>query len=199
MVGRRGGCAHAVERCDAEWSSLQGSRCDWALMYNICKIPLHCGLREVRRQEGAVRGHRPSPSQFLRTCVLSIRCIGDGRLGGIDPAHSSFSIFHPSPLLLIPYKPALLSRDLSPCRRALAGPIALLLTKLSTIMLAFTLCLLPIALASPFYPGSASTDAYPPASTTVNTALFPNESVVGYALATATGAQGFAIQTAPAK
>ena len=46
--------------------------------------------------------------------------------------------------------------------------------------------------------GSTTTDAFPPAGTTVNTALFPNEEHVGFALTTATGAEAAAIETAPA-
>ena len=47
--------------------------------------------------------------------------------------------------------------------------------------------------------GATSVDAFPPNSTQPNTALFPPESVVGYAGPTKTGAEGFTYQTAPAK
>ena len=62
------------------------------------------------------------------------------------------------------------------------------------------LALLPVlALASPIIPGSPTAGNYPPASTTVDSAVFPGESEVGYAGPTATGAEGFALQTSPPK
>ncbi|KAF7442912.1 His-Phos-2 domain containing protein [Pyrenophora tritici-repentis] len=46
--------------------------------------------------------------------------------------------------------------------------------------------------------GANTADVYPPASTAVNSSLFPPESVVGFPGPTPTGAEPFAIQTAPA-
>ncbi|KAF2713514.1 phosphoglycerate mutase-like protein [Pleomassaria siparia CBS 279.74] len=46
--------------------------------------------------------------------------------------------------------------------------------------------------------GSPSSDVYPPAGTKVNSLLFPPESVVGFPGPTPTGAEPYAIQTAPA-
>ena len=48
-------------------------------------------------------------------------------------------------------------------------------------------------------PGTLSVDAFPPNNTTPSTSLFPDESNVGYAGPTATGAEGFAYETAPAQ
>ncbi|WWC60742.1 uncharacterized protein I303_103318 [Kwoniella dejecticola CBS 10117] len=46
--------------------------------------------------------------------------------------------------------------------------------------------------------GTTTSDVFPPASTTVNTAVFPDESEVGYPGITVTGVEPAAIQTAPA-
>ncbi|WWC69100.1 uncharacterized protein I206_103036 [Kwoniella pini CBS 10737] len=46
--------------------------------------------------------------------------------------------------------------------------------------------------------GETSSDIFPPTGTTVNTAIFPNESEVGYPGITLTGVEPAAIQTAPA-
>lgn len=66
-------------------------------------------------------------------------------------------------------------------------------------MLALVALLPVLALASPIIPGSPTAGYYPPASTTVDSAVFPGESQVGYAGPTSTGAEGFALQTSPPK
>ncbi len=62
----------------------------------------------------------------------------------------------------------------------------------------FAIAALPIALSSPILAGSQTADVFPPTGITIDTARFPVETVVGYAGGTPTGAESFAIQTAPA-
>ena len=68
------------------------------------------------------------------------------------------------------------------------------LTMLSALLL--SLALLQTSRAA-VIAGSTTADVYPPPGVTPNTALFPPESVVGYAGPTPTGAEPFAYETSP--